>query len=386
MNYPKYEKKVKALLGDKAYNIFLGAVERGEVDLQQMTDIAVQLHEKVGGNFIKLAKDSRAFQLDRAAARKVLSDWYQHGAYKMDKQAALEKFIAILQHENIQLYPLAAEISSTLTESKTTIILKKGTELIKTLGNCGNSKELIQIESLTDENNKLKGQLSEARSDLAKTNDLNEARQTELMGQISQLQGALDQSEETEKKLRMISHNDEKMLSLLEVLLRQAAAENAGLRHGNEGLSDKNDGLTREIEELTIEVVDMINEIETKEKEILKQKQTIQKQNEVIESLRSKLSLVDSLKEETNNTTIGKFYKNTLNGSTRTILKIEAKNTTPMTKEAATLRRSLDHEHIVKFQESYTEDNGSTHCGDHRHQTKLKHRQCTSVGNVRAEQ
>ena len=33
-----------------------------------------------------------------------------------------------------------------------------------------------------------------------------------------------------------------------------------------------------------------------------------------------------------------------------------------MTKEAETLRRSLDHKFIVKLHESYTEDNGSTRC------------------------
>ena len=56
------EEQVKELLGEKAYNMFLDAVESGEMNLQQMTDIAVELHAKVGGKF-KLAKDSRAFQL-----------------------------------------------------------------------------------------------------------------------------------------------------------------------------------------------------------------------------------------------------------------------------------------------------------------------------------
>ena len=45
-----YEEQVKELLGEEAYNLFLGAVESGEVNLQQMTDIAVELHAKVGGN------------------------------------------------------------------------------------------------------------------------------------------------------------------------------------------------------------------------------------------------------------------------------------------------------------------------------------------------
>ena len=56
-----------------------------------------------------------------------------------------------------------------------------------------------------------------------------------------------------------------------------------------------------------------------------------------------------------------KFFKKT--SITRSVLKIATKNaTTPMTKEAETLRRILDHEDIVKLHESYTEDNGSTRC------------------------
>ena len=59
-----YEEQVKELLGEKAYNMFLDAVESGVVDVQQMTDIAVRLHKNVGGEF-KHAKSSQNFHLDR---------------------------------------------------------------------------------------------------------------------------------------------------------------------------------------------------------------------------------------------------------------------------------------------------------------------------------
>ena len=78
-----YEKEVKELLGEDAYNKFLDAVRKGQVTLQQMSDIAFELGEEVGGNF-KRAQDTRNFEYNAAAARKVLSDWYQLGACEMN--------------------------------------------------------------------------------------------------------------------------------------------------------------------------------------------------------------------------------------------------------------------------------------------------------------
>ena len=82
-----YEEEIEKLLGEEAYGKFLDAVESGVVDLQKMTDIAVRLHKNVGGEF-KHAKASQNFHLDRAAARKVLSDWYQLGACEMNMNLA----------------------------------------------------------------------------------------------------------------------------------------------------------------------------------------------------------------------------------------------------------------------------------------------------------
>ena len=72
MNYPINEKE--KLLGKDAYNKFLAAVRKGQVTLQQMSDIAFELGEEVGGNF-KCVQDAGNFEYSVAAARKVLSDW-----------------------------------------------------------------------------------------------------------------------------------------------------------------------------------------------------------------------------------------------------------------------------------------------------------------------
>ena len=125
-----YEKEVKELLGEDAYNKFLDAVRKGQVTLQQMSDIAYELGDEVGGNF-KRAQDTRNFEYNAAAARKVLSDWYQLGACQMNMNVARKKFIATLQHENIRLNPLAAEISSIQTQTKATRTVADAVTFVK---------------------------------------------------------------------------------------------------------------------------------------------------------------------------------------------------------------------------------------------------------------
>ena len=324
-----YEKEVKELLGEDAYNKFLDAVRKGQVTLQQMSDIAVELGDEVGGNF-KRAQDNRNFEYNAAAARKVLSDWYQLGACEMNMNVAREKFITTLQHTNIRLNPLAAEISSIQTQTKATRAVSDAVTFVKE--NPANFCEsaIKEIEKLWRENDQLKREKT-------------------------QLQGELNQSKNNENDARMISQNDKKMLLCLQGSLTKALDENGGLR--------------QEIEKLQDEIKDVINEIERKdeelrkkEEEIVKQRQTNENHNEALESLRTKLSLLESFEEQTANTTIGKFYKKNFNGNTQTVLKISAQNTKPMTKEAETLRRSLDHKYMVKLHESYTEDDGSTRC------------------------
>ena len=89
-------------MGKDAYNKFLVAVRKGQVTLQQMSDIAFKLGDEVGGNF-KRAQESKNFKYNAADARKVLSNLYQLGACDMDKEAAREKLIGTLQHENTGL-------------------------------------------------------------------------------------------------------------------------------------------------------------------------------------------------------------------------------------------------------------------------------------------
>ena len=198
-----YEKEVKELLGEDANNKFLDAVRKGQVTLQQMRDIAVELGDEVGGNF-KRAQESRNFEHNNAAARKVLSDWYQLGACDMDKEAAREKFISTLQHENIGLYPLAIKRENLI--QKQTIEKHKqesGNALVVVLvlllaallhqtNELGAKKEEIQklkdslkeqareVEAKKEEMEKLKYTLKEQTKEVANQNEMMTSLKTKV--------------------------------------------------------------------------------------------------------------------------------------------------------------------------------------------------------------
>ena len=108
-----YEKEVNELLGADVYKTFLAAVDSGEISEQQMADIAFELHEKVGGDF-KRARESKAFKCDRAAARTVLTNWYQFDL----AEGQTDKLVKILESDNIALKPLAERIIKAQTPGK----------------------------------------------------------------------------------------------------------------------------------------------------------------------------------------------------------------------------------------------------------------------------
>merc|ERR1712116_57668 len=101
-----YEKEVMDLLGPDVYETFLKAVDRGEVSEQQMSDIAYELHERVGGDF-KRAQESQGFKYDRAAARTVLANWYRFDPCGVER----DTLVRVLEDDNIALKALAHKLS-----------------------------------------------------------------------------------------------------------------------------------------------------------------------------------------------------------------------------------------------------------------------------------
>ena len=69
------EREVYELLGEDAVSCLLVAVDRGDIELQQVVDLAGELHPTVRGNLLR-KKDSPDFKYDRTTLRQVLCDWY----------------------------------------------------------------------------------------------------------------------------------------------------------------------------------------------------------------------------------------------------------------------------------------------------------------------
>ena len=70
------EREVYKLLGPEVIGCLLDKVDRGDVGLQQVEDLAGSLHSKAKGN-LKRKKECPNFKYDRMTLREVLCDWYR---------------------------------------------------------------------------------------------------------------------------------------------------------------------------------------------------------------------------------------------------------------------------------------------------------------------
>ena len=70
------EREVYKLLGPEVIGCLLDRVDRGDVSLQQVEDLAGRLHTKAKGN-LKRKMQSPNFKYDRTTLREILCDWYR---------------------------------------------------------------------------------------------------------------------------------------------------------------------------------------------------------------------------------------------------------------------------------------------------------------------
>ena len=71
------EREVYKLLEEEVVSCLLDAVDRGDIKLQQIVDLAGVLHPTAGGN-LKRKMEMSNFKYDRTTFREVLCDWYQY--------------------------------------------------------------------------------------------------------------------------------------------------------------------------------------------------------------------------------------------------------------------------------------------------------------------
>ena len=207
-----YEKEVKDLLGPDVYETFLKAVDRGEVSEQQMSDIAYELHDRVGGDF-KRAQSCKGFKSDRTAARKVLTNWYNHDP----DGVATEKLVSVFQNENIALKPLAHSIAKGQTvvrDATSSVTIFQ--EFIKVAVD-SNFKQIVSlkdkntqlhsdIENLEMENLVLQGKMS----DMAEVRRRKETRNCSLLTRLWKVTDTLRRKNNTlETENELLYESDE---------------------------------------------------------------------------------------------------------------------------------------------------------------------------------
>ena len=111
------DKKVREILGDDIWQILCRSVNSGEVDAHKMRDIAVKLHENVGGGHLRRMGPGMKGVPDWFEFRSILSKWYQLELCELeeDREAVIEKLVTIFSSEEVQLPNLSRKIQSTLS-------------------------------------------------------------------------------------------------------------------------------------------------------------------------------------------------------------------------------------------------------------------------------
>ena len=112
-----YDEKVKAILGQEAWNILCEIVDSDVLDGLKMKETARKLHSSVGGSHVRRTGPTERRDSDWHEMREVLSDWYQQELYKFedDKGKALEKLIAIFKSDAVKLPYIAGQLEKLLT-------------------------------------------------------------------------------------------------------------------------------------------------------------------------------------------------------------------------------------------------------------------------------
>ena len=109
-----YDKKVKSILGQSAWDILEKHVSHGGLDAEKMRDTALELNPKVGGGHLR--RMQRRGEPDWFEFREVLSEWYQCEPenFDEDSQEALERLIIIFGSREVALPNLVKELQDCL--------------------------------------------------------------------------------------------------------------------------------------------------------------------------------------------------------------------------------------------------------------------------------
>ena len=113
------DEKVKAILGQQAWDILWNSVTSGTLNDLKMKDMAIKLHPTVGGSHQRRAGPNGRRDSDWHEMREVLSDWYEQElfAFENDKGKALCKLITIFKSDALELPRIAEELKRLSTDT-----------------------------------------------------------------------------------------------------------------------------------------------------------------------------------------------------------------------------------------------------------------------------
>ena len=112
----RYDKKVKAILGEDIWQMLKRSVGKGEVDAPRMQDNAYKPHEDVGGGHTRRMGPGMKRLPDWFEFREILGHWYQVELceFEENRGAALEKLVTIFKSEEVQLLNLSTRLQQIL--------------------------------------------------------------------------------------------------------------------------------------------------------------------------------------------------------------------------------------------------------------------------------
>ena len=112
------DEKVKAILGQEAWEILCESVRSGELDALKMKETARKLHPSVGGSHQRRTGPTERRDSDWHEMREVLSDWYQLELFERDRESALQKLITIFKSHEVELPNIAGQLEKLLINPK----------------------------------------------------------------------------------------------------------------------------------------------------------------------------------------------------------------------------------------------------------------------------
>ena len=111
------DEKVKAILGQQAWDILWNSVTNGELDALKMKETARKLHSAVGGGHLQRTGPQGRRNSDWHEMREVLSQWYQQELFEFedDRKWAMGKLISVFESDAVELPNIAGQLKKLLT-------------------------------------------------------------------------------------------------------------------------------------------------------------------------------------------------------------------------------------------------------------------------------